>query len=74
MKISVFGTGYIGLVTGVCFAEIGQNMASSKIIVNKSTVSVGTAAKVKNVITDCRFSDKDLSEVLDLTPLTSFKS
>lgn len=26
MKIAVFGTGYVGLVTGVCFAEIGYNV------------------------------------------------
>lgn len=26
MKISVAGTGYVGLVTGVCFAEVGHNV------------------------------------------------
>ena len=27
MKISVVGTGYVGLVTGTCFAETGVNVA-----------------------------------------------
>ncbi len=35
MKIGVFGTGYVGLVTGVCFAEVGNNVTCVDIDENK---------------------------------------
>lgn len=31
MKISVFGTGYVGLVTGTCFAEVGNEVVCADI-------------------------------------------
>jgi UDPglucose 6-dehydrogenase len=35
MKIAVVGTGYVGLVTGTCFAETGNNVICIDIDVNK---------------------------------------
>ncbi|MEN9548239.1 MAG: hypothetical protein RIR12_830 [Bacteroidota bacterium] len=41
MKIAVIGTGYVGLVTGTCFAETGNNVSCVDIDANK-------IAKLKN--------------------------
>jgi UDPglucose 6-dehydrogenase len=35
MKVAVVGTGYVGLVTGTCFAEVGINVVCIDIDVNK---------------------------------------
>lgn len=35
MKISVFGTGYVGLVTGVCFAEMGNSVICADVDAKK---------------------------------------
>ncbi len=35
MKISIFGTGYVGLVTGACLAEVGNDVLCVDIDGNK---------------------------------------
>ncbi|WP_374001700.1 UDP-glucose/GDP-mannose dehydrogenase family protein [Bdellovibrio bacteriovorus] len=37
MKISILGTGYVGLVTGVCFAEHGNHVICADVDANKIT-------------------------------------
>lgn len=35
MDVTIFGTGYVGLVTGVCLAEVGNNVLCIDIDPNK---------------------------------------
>ncbi|MDQ3085514.1 MAG: 3-hydroxyacyl-CoA dehydrogenase NAD-binding domain-containing protein, partial [Actinomycetota bacterium] len=35
MKIAVFGAGYVGLVTGACFAELGHDVVVRDIVTEK---------------------------------------
>ncbi len=35
MKVSVIGTGYIGLITGVCFAELGNHVVMVDVVKDK---------------------------------------
>ncbi len=38
MKICIVGTGYVGLVSGTCFAELGNNVICTD--VNKKKINV----------------------------------
>jgi UDPglucose 6-dehydrogenase len=44
MKIVVEGTGYVGLVTGTCFAETGNN--GTCIDIDKSKVEMLSAGQI----------------------------
>ena len=40
MKIAVVGTGYVGLVTGTCFAETGNKVVCADIDLQRQIVSI----------------------------------
>ena len=44
MKISVVGTGYVGLVTGTCFAETGNNVTC--VDIDKSKIDKLSSGKM----------------------------
>ena len=44
MKISIFGTGYVGLVTGVCLANAGHKVIC--VDINKNTIDTLNSGKV----------------------------
>ena len=38
MKVSVIGTGYVGLVTGTCLAEVGNDVLCLDVDINKINI------------------------------------
>ncbi len=44
MRVSIFGTGYVGLVTGACLAEVGHDVVC--VDVDKAKVDALSRAEV----------------------------
>jgi UDPglucose 6-dehydrogenase len=70
MQISVFGTGYVGLVTGVCFAEMGNDVICADVDANKIAklkegISPIYEPGLDNLITS-NYHDKRISFTTDL--------
>ena len=43
MRLSIFGTGYVGLVTGTCFAEMGNQVLCIDVDAEKAQVVIEAA-------------------------------
>ena len=81
MKIAIVGTGYVGLVSGACFAEMGTNVTCVDIDINKiallrnGTMPIyepGLEELVKKNVREGRLSfSTELSAVLNEVELVS---
>ena len=60
MKLCMIGTGYVGLVSGVCFADLGNNV----ICVDKDTKKIDLLLKRYSIWKDLYSSNKDIAPSL----------
>ncbi len=72
MKISVIGTGYVGLVSGTCFAELGHDVCCIDVDENKiKTLNEGKCPIYEPGLTDLLKRNKESKR---LTFATNYKS
>ena len=65
-RISVVGTGYVGLVTGVCFADLGNSVTCIDIDAAECQACGLCAAECPNNAAEVRgWNDKQLMAAID---------
>ena len=63
MKIAVVGTGYVGLVTGVCFAETGNDVTCIDIDQVKDRGIPSVVADIRRIVTGPAYMTFDIDGV-----------
>ena len=61
MNIAIVGTGYVGLVSGTCFAETGVNVTCVDVDEKNNTflyIGIGSAAAVVIIVVGLMFMRK----------------
>ena len=57
MKVTVFGSGYVGLVTGACLAEVGNDVVCMDVDAVISFVGIMLWTRLEQLLASLFFSD-----------------